>query len=61
MIVLNKRPKETASTTIRLPKEWKELIKLYQEDSEGISSSSRTMSAYIIQAIKEKMIKDNII
>lgn len=58
----NKKPKETESTTIRLPKKWKKSIKLYhQEDSDGISSSSRTMSAYIIQAIKEKMIKDNII
>jgi hypothetical protein len=57
----NKKPKETESTTVRLPKEWKKLIRLYQEDSDGISSSSRTMSAYIIQAIKEKMIKDNII
>jgi len=57
----NKRDKETESTTIRLPKKWKTLIKLYQEDSDGISSSSRTMSAYIIQAIKEKMIKDDII
>jgi len=56
-----RKPKETESTTIRLPKEWKELIKLYQEDSDGISSSSRTMSAYIIQAVKEKMIKDNIL
>jgi len=55
------KTKETEPTTIRLPKEWKELIKLYQENSDGISSSSRTMSAYIIQAIKEKMIKDNII
>ena len=57
----NKRDKETESTTIRLSKKWKTLIKLYQEDSDGISSSSRTMSAYIIQAIKEKMIKDDII
>jgi hypothetical protein len=57
----NKKPKETESTTIRLPKKWKKSIKLYQEDSDRISSSSRTMSAYIIQAIKEKMIKDNII
>ncbi len=59
--MVNKNPKETESTTIRLPKEWKELIKLYQDDSDGISSSSRTMSAYIIQAVKEKMIRDNII
>ena len=59
--MVNKKPKETESTTIRLPKEWKELIKLYQDDSDGISSSSRTMSAYIIQAVKEKMIRDNII
>ncbi len=59
--MINKKPKETESTTIRLPKEWKELIKLYQEESDGISSSSRTMSAYIIQAVKEKMIKDSII
>lgn len=57
----HKKPKETESTTIRLPKEWKELIKLYQDESDGISSSSRTMSAYIIQAVKEKMIRDNII
>jgi len=57
----NKKSKKTESTTIRLPKEWKDLIKLYQDDSDGISSSSRTMSAYIIQAIKEKMIKDSII
>ena len=57
----NKKPKKTEPTTIRLPKEWKDLIKLYQDDSDGISSSSRTMSAYMIQAIKEKMIKDNII
>jgi predicted DNA-binding protein len=57
----NEKSKKTKPTTIRLPKEWKEKIKLYQEDSDGISSSSRTMSAYIIQAIKEKMIKDNII
>jgi predicted DNA-binding protein len=57
----NKKPKETESTTIRLPKEWKELIKQYQEESNGVSNSSRTMSAYIIQAVKEKMIKDNII
>ena len=57
----NKKSKETESTTIRLPKEWKDLIKLYQEDSDGISRSSVTMSAYIIQAIKEKMIKDDII
>lgn len=56
-----KKPKETESTTIRLPKEWKELIKLYQDESDGISSSSRTMSAYIIEAVKEKMIRDNII
>lgn len=59
--MVNKKPKKTEPTTIRLPKKWKDLIKLYQEDSDGISSSSRTMSAYIIQAIKEKMIKDNII
>ncbi len=59
--MVNKKPKETESTTIRLPKEWKELIKLYQDESDGISSSSRTMSAYIIQAVKEKMIRDNII
>ena len=57
----NKKSKKTELTTIRLPKEWKDLIKLYQEDSDGISSSSRTMSAYIIQAIKEKMSKDSII
>ena len=57
----HKKPKETESTTIRLPKEWKELIKLYQDESDGISSSSRTMSAYIIEAVKEKMIRDNII
>ncbi|SFV66245.1 hypothetical protein MNB_SV-14-1502 [hydrothermal vent metagenome] len=57
----NKKPRKTESTTIRLPKEWKDLIRLYQEDSDGISSSSRTISAYIIQAVKEKMIKDNII
>ena len=57
----NKKHKETEPTTIRLPKEWKKLIRLYQEESDGISSSSRTMSAYIIQAIKEKLIKDNII
>ncbi|RUM68820.1 MAG: hypothetical protein DSZ07_05940 [Sulfurovum sp.] len=59
--MVNKKSKETESTTIRMPKEWKDLIKLYQDESDGISSSSRTMSAYIIQAIKEKMIKDNII
>jgi hypothetical protein len=57
----NKKPKKTEPTTIRLPKKWKELIKLYQDDCDEFSSSSRTMSAYIIQAIKEKMIKDNII
>jgi predicted DNA-binding protein len=57
----NKKAKKTEATTIRLPKEWKDLIRLYQEDSDGISSSSRTMSAYIIQAVKEKMIKDSII
>ena len=57
----NKKSKKREPTTIRIPKEWKDLIKLYQEDSDGISSSSRTMSAYIIQAIKEKMIKDSII
>jgi hypothetical protein len=57
----HKKPKETESTTIRLPKVWKKLIKEYQENNDGISSSSRSMSAYIIQAIKEKMIKDNII
>ncbi len=56
-----KTPKETESTTIRLPKKWKELIRVYQENSDGISSSSRTMSAYIIQAVKEKMIKDKIL
>ena len=56
-----KKPKETESTTIRLPKEWKELIRLYQEESDGISSSSRSMSAYIIQAVKEKMLRDSII
>jgi len=59
--MVNKKSKKTEPTTIRLPKEWKALIKLYQEDSDGISSSSRTMSAYIIQAVKEKMIEDNII
>jgi hypothetical protein len=59
--VVNKKSKKTKPTTIRLPEEWRDLIKLYQDDSDGISSSSRTMSAYIIQAIKEKMIKDNII
>ena len=59
--MVNKKSKETESTTIRMPKEWKDLIKLYQDESDGISSSSRTMSAYIIQAIKEKMIKDNLI
>jgi len=59
--MVNKKSKETESTTIRMPKEWKDLIKLYQDESDGISSSSRTMSAYIIQAIKEKMIKDNVI
>ncbi|CAA6815006.1 MAG: Unknown protein [uncultured Sulfurovum sp.] len=53
--------KKTEPTTIRLPKEWKDLIKLYQDESDGISSSSRTMSAYIIQAVKEKMINDSII
>jgi len=59
--MVNKKSKKTEPTTIRLPKEWKALIKRYQEDSDGISSSSRTMSAYIIQAVKEKMLKDNII
>jgi len=59
--MVNKKSKETESTTIRMPKEWKDLIKLYQDESDGISSSSRTMSAYIIQAIKEKMLKDNLI
>ncbi len=57
----NKQSKKTASTTIRLPKEWKELIKKYQDNNDGISRSSGTMSAYIIQAIKEKMIRDNLI
>jgi len=57
----NKKPKITELTTIRLPKEWKELIRIYQEESDGISSSSRSMSAYIIQAIKEKMLRDSII
>ena len=57
----NKQSKKTASTTIRLPKEWKELIKEYQDNNDGISRSSGTMSAYIIQAIKEKMIRDNLI
>ena len=57
----SKKPKQTESTTIRLPKEWKELIRLHQEESDGISSSSRSMSAYIIQAVKEKMLRDNII
>jgi hypothetical protein len=54
-------PRKTEQTTIRLPKKWKELIRFHQEESDEISSSSRTMSAYIIQAVKEKMIKDNII
>ena len=57
----SKKPKETESTTIRLPKEWKELIRLYQEESDGISRSSRSISAYIIQAVKEKMLRDSII
>ncbi|RUM76660.1 MAG: hypothetical protein DSZ11_00295 [Sulfurovum sp.] len=57
----NKNSKKTESTTVRLPKEWKELIRIYQEESDGISSSSRSMSAYIIQAIKEKMLRDSII
>ncbi len=59
--MVNKKPKETESTTIRLPKEWKELIKLYQDESDGISSSSRSMSGYIIQAVKEKMLRDSIL
>jgi len=53
--------KKTEPTTIRLLKEWKELIRTYQDESDGISSSSRTISAYIIQAIKEKMSKDKLI
>jgi len=56
-----KIPKETEPTTIRLPKEWKELIKIYQENSDGVSSSSRTITAYIIQAVQAKMIEDGII
>ena len=57
----NKIPKETEQTTIRFPKEWKELIREYQENSDGVSRSSRSISAYIIQAVKEQMIKDSII
>jgi len=57
----HKIPKETEQTTIRLPKEWKELIRKYQENNDGISRSSKSISAYIIQAIQEKMIKDSII
>jgi hypothetical protein len=58
----NKKPKKkTESTTIRLSKEWKELIRTYQDENDGISSSSRTISAYIILAIKEKMSKDKLI
>jgi hypothetical protein len=56
-----KIPKETEPTTIRLPKEWKELIRVHQENNAGISSSSRTITAFIIEAVKEKMIQDKII
>jgi hypothetical protein len=56
-----KIPKETEQTSIRFPKDWKELIRKYQEDNNGISRSSRSISAYIIEAVKQKMIKDNII
>lgn len=59
--MINKQSKKTASTTIRLSKKWKELIREYQNNNEGISRSSGTISAYIIQAIKEKMIRDNLI
>jgi len=59
--MLRKKNKKTEPTTIRLPKDWKELIRLYQEESDGVSRSSRSMSGYIIQAIREKMIKDGII
>jgi hypothetical protein len=57
----NKIPKETEQTSIRFPKKWKELIREYQENSDGVSRSSRSISAYIIQAVKEQMIKDSII
>ena len=60
--MINKKSNEKKElTSIRLPKEWKELIRTYQEESDGISSSSRSISAYIIQAVREKIIKDKLI
>lgn len=59
--MIRKKDKKKVLTTIRMPKKWKEKIRAYQEDNDDISHSSRTITAYIIQAIKDKMIKDKLI
>ena len=53
---------KTEVTAVRIPIEWKVLIRDFQEENDdGFSSSSGTLSAYIIEAIQVKMKDDKLI